>query len=72
MDRRAEFLQFSEKKRSLYINKWLSYSHHFVRHLGIFHPICVKRLQRMSGVITQNAVKKRSLYINQWLSYSQL
>ena len=61
-------------KRSLYINKWLSYNQlvfegrHIVRHLGI----CVKLLQLTSGVITHNSVKKRSLYINKWLRYSQL
>ena len=39
----------SVKKRSPYINKWLSYSQlysfydrHFVRHLRISNPICVK------------------------------
>ena len=45
---------------------------HFVRHLGIYNPICIKLLQLMSGAITHNSVKKRSLYINKWLSYSQL
>ena len=27
---------------------------HFVRHLGIYNPICVKLLQVMSGVIPRN------------------
>ena len=45
---------------------------HFVRHLGICNPICIKLLQLMTGVITHNSVKKRSLYINKRLSYSQL
>ena len=35
---------------------------HFVRHLGICYPICIKLLQLMSGVITRNSVLKRSLY----------
>ena len=52
-----------KKKRSLYINKWLSYSQlqcsrrHFVRHLGICNPIFVKFLQIMSGVIPRNLKK---------------
>ena len=33
---------------------------HFVRHIGIFNPICVKLLQVMSGVIPRN-LKKRHL-----------
>ena len=45
---------------------------HFIRHLGICNPICVKFLQLMFGVIAHNSVKKRSPYINEWLSYSQL
>ena len=45
---------------------------HFVSHLGICSPICIKLLQLMSGIITYNLVKKRSLCINKWLSYSQL
>ena len=50
----------SVKKRSLHINKWLSYrkivfnGRHFVRHIGICNPICVKLLQYMSGVIPRN------------------
>ena len=35
---------------------------HFVRHLGICNPICVKLLQIMSGVILRN-IKKRRLYL---------
>ena len=35
---------------------------HFVRHLGICNPICVKLLQTMSGVIPRN-LKKRRLYL---------
>ena len=31
--------------------------HHFVSHLGICHPICVKRVQLMSGVFTQHSEK---------------
>ena len=48
------------------------HSRHFVRHLGICNPICVKLIQLMSGAITHNSVIKRSLRINKWLSYSQL
>ena len=33
------------------------YSRHFVRHLGICIPICVKLLQAMSGVISRNLKK---------------
>ena len=33
--------------------------HHFVRHLGICHPICIKLVQLMFGVITQNSVKNK-------------
>ena len=53
----------SVKKRSLYINKWLSYSQlvfhsrHFVRHLGICYRVCIKLLQLVSGFITHNWVK---------------
>ena len=47
-------------------------SRHFVRHLGICNPICVKLTQLMCAVITHNSVTKRSLYINKWLSYSKL
>ena len=49
-DVRCHYAQFGEKKRSLRINKWLSYGQivfygrHFVRHLGICNPICVKLL----------------------------
>ena len=60
----------SVKKQSLYINKWLSYkpiivfhSRHFVRHLEICNPICVKLLQVMSDVIPSNLKEKRSLYL---------
>ena len=35
---------------------------HFVRHLGICNPICVKLLLVMSGVIPSN-LKKRRLYL---------
>ena len=48
------------------------HGHHFVRHLGICNPICVKLLQLMCAVITHNSEKTRSLYIKKWLSYSQL
>ena len=34
---------------------------HFVRHLGIFNPICVKLLSVMSGVIPSNLKKTTSL-----------
>ena len=45
---------------------------HFVRHLWICNPICVKLLQLMCAAITHNSVKKWSLYSNKRLSYSQL
>ena len=48
------------------------HSRHFVRHLGICNPICVKLLELMCAVITHNSAKKRSLCINKWMSYSQL
>ena len=57
----------SVKKRSLHINKWLSYSQivfqgrHFVRHIWICNRICVKLLQVMSGVIPRNLKKTTSL-----------
>ena len=35
---------------------------HFVRHLGICNPICVKLLQAMSGVIPRN-LKKRRIFL---------
>ena len=38
------------------------HGHHFVRHLGICNPICVKLLQVMSGVIPRN-LEKRRLYL---------
>ena len=34
------------------------HSRHFVRHLGICNPICVKLLQLMCAVITHNSAKK--------------
>ena len=37
---------------------------HFVHHLGICNPICVKLLQLMCAVITHNSAKKWSLYVN--------
>ena len=37
------------------------HSSHFVRHLGICNPICVKQLQIMSGVISRNLKKTTSL-----------
>ena len=36
---------------------------HFVCHLGICNPVCVKLLQAMSGVIPRNFEKKRRLYL---------
>ena len=45
--------------------------HHFVRHLGICHPICVELVQLLFDIITQNSVKNE-VYLNKWLSYSQL
>ena len=66
----------SVKKRSLHINKWLSYGHivfhgrHFVRHLGICHLICVKLFQVMSGVIPSNLKKTTSLSQNVVLSFT--
>ena len=36
---------------------------HFVRHLGICNPICVKLLQIMSGFIMRNLKEKRRLYL---------
>ena len=39
------------------------HSRHFVRHLGICNPICVKLLQVISGVITSNLKEKRRLYL---------
>ena len=49
------------------INAWDTviplHGRHFVSHLGICNPICIKLLQLMSGVITHNSVKKtKSLY----------
>ena len=42
---------------------------HFVRYLGICNPICVKLVQLMSGVITQNSVKNEvSILINGWVT----
>ena len=37
------------------------HSRHFVRHLGIYNPICVKLLQIMSGVILLILKKTTSL-----------
>ena len=40
---------------------------HFVHHLGICNPICIKLLQLMCAVITHKSVKKKiSLHINKW------
>ena len=52
------------------INAWDTaiplHGRHFVRHLGICNPICIKLLQLMSGVITHNSVKNTKL-INGWV-----
>ena len=63
-DVRCHYAQFSEKKRSLYINKWPSYSQLVFhgRHFGTCNLICVKLLQIMSGVIPRN-LKKRRLHL---------
>ena len=60
----------SVKKRSLCMNTMSELlliivfnGRHFVRHLGICYRICVKLLQLMSGVITQNSVKKNEVFI---------
>ena len=39
------------------------HARHFVRHLWICNPICVKLLQIMSGVIPSNLKEKRRLYL---------
>ena len=55
------------------INAWDTVMHlhgrHFVRHLGICNPICIKLLQLMWSVITNNSVKKNevSILINGWV-----
>ena len=36
---------------------------HFVRHLGICNPICLKFLQVMSGIILNNLKEKWRLYL---------
>ena len=36
---------------------------HYVRHLGIYNPICVKPLKIMSGVIPRSLKEKRRLYV---------
>ena len=59
----------SVKKRSLHINKAelgpniVFHGRHFVRHLGICNPICLKLLQVMSGDIPSNLKEKRCLYL---------
>ena len=60
---RCYYAQFTEKKQSLHINKWLSYSQLkcftaviCVRYLGICKRKCVNLLQLMSGVIKHNSV----------------
>ena len=45
---------------------------YFVRNLGMRNGICVKLVQLMCIVITDNSVKQQSLYINKWVSYGQL
>ena len=44
---------------------------HFVRHLRICHPICVKLLQIMFGVIPRNIKQKRRLYLKPFSRGSQ-
>ena len=39
---------------------------HFVRHLGICNPICVKLLQAMSGVIPRNLKKNHVFTSNRF------
>ena len=39
---------------------------HFVRHLGIFNPICVKLLEVMSGVIPSNLKKNDASISNRF------
>ena len=47
-------------------------SRHFVRHLGICNPICVKLYNWRAVSLCTIQCKTRSLYINKWLSYGQL
>ena len=48
------------------------HSRHFVRHIGICNPICVKLLQLMSSVITHNSVKNEVSVLIIWLIYTNL
>ena len=53
---------------SILINGWVTeiivfHGHHFLRHLGICKPICVKLLQVMFGIIPSNLKEKRGLYL---------
>ena len=69
-DVRCHYTQFCEKNEvSILINGWLLrpnivfHGNHFVRHLVICIPICVKLLQVMSGVNLSNLKEKRRLYL---------
>ena len=45
------------------------HNRHFVHHLGICYRICVKLLQLMYAVITNNSVKNEvSVLINHWIT----
>ena len=59
----------SPRKTIQYAVTLLLHSRHFVRHLGICNPICVKLIQLMSGVITNNSViNEVSALINGWVT----
>ena len=67
------------KKRSLYINKWLSYSQLWFFTAAILSAILEFVIGFVSNFYNGSPVslrtiqcKNRNLYINKWLSYSQL
>ena len=59
---RSHYAQFSGKNEVSILNGWVTakysvYGRHFVRHLWICNPICVKLLQLMCDVIPHNSKK---------------